>query len=354
MPHVALAADPAPEALIEAGHWKRARAAVEQLYQAHPNDAQSAYLLSQVKEAFGDLDAALKLAEKAVQLDGRKAAYHYQLAEVCGKTAERASRFSKFGWARRFKSEAEAAASLDPRNLDARFALLEFDFQAPRLLGGGKDKAHAMAEEITKIDASQGYLAQARLAQQDKDAAKVESWYLKALKAAPRDYEVLIDLANFYGADARNQFELAEKYARQAVKLEPGRAEAYSVLAYAQAARGRSKELESDLAAAEKNAPDDLSPYYQAGRALLIHGDNGDPKGEPSALARAESYFRKYLSTEPEAGAPTLAHAHWQLGLVLEKEGRRPEAVSELETALRLEPDLEAAKKDLRRVKGGG
>ena len=348
----ALAADPAPEALIEAGHWKRARAALEQRYQANPNDAQAAYLLSEVKEAFGDLDAALKLAEKAVQLDGAKSAYHYQLAEVCGETAERASLFSKAGWARRFKSEAEAAASLDPHNLDARFALLEFDLEAPRLMGGGRDKANAMAEEIARIDAARGYLAQARLAQQEKDIAKQESWYLKALTAAPRDYEVLTNLAQFYGSDARKQFDLAEKYARQAQKLQPSRVDAYSSLAYADAAGGRWKELESDLGAAEKNVPDDLSPYYQAGRALLLRGDSADPKGEPSSLARAEGYIRKYLSADPEGGAPTLAHAHWRLGLVLEKEGHKPEALSELETALRLKPDLDAAKKDLKRLKG--
>jgi len=354
LPHLALAADPAPEALIEAGHWKRARAALEQRYQANPNDAQSAYLLSQVKEAFGDLDAALKLAEKAVQLDGAKSAYHYHLAVVCGETAEHASLFSKAGWARRFKSEAEAAALLDPHNLDARLALLEFDLEAPRLMGGGKDKAYAMAEEIAKVDAAHGYLAQARLAQQDKDAARQESWYLKALTAAPRDYEALIDLAQFYASDARKQFDLAEKYARQAQKLQPSRVDAYSSLAYADAAGGRWKELESDLGAAEKNVPDDLSPCYQAGRALLTRGDNTDPKDEPSSLSRAEGYFRKYLSAEPEGGAPTLAHTHWRLGLVLEKEGRKPDAVSELETALRLKPDLDAAKKDLKRLNGGG
>jgi hypothetical protein len=38
------------------------------------------------------------------------------------------------------------------------------------------------------------------------------------------------------------------------------------------------------------------------------------------------------------------------LGLVLEKEGRKPEAISELKTAVQLKPDLNAAKKDLSRL----
>ncbi|HKS95043.1 MAG TPA: hypothetical protein VJV74_02795, partial [Terriglobia bacterium] len=341
---LAFAAGPAPEALIEAGHWKQARAGIEQRYQANPNDAQAAYLLSRVKQAFGDLDTALKLAEKAVQLDGSKAAYHYQLGVVCGETAERASLFSKAGWARRFKSEAEKAASLDPHDLDSRFALLEYDLEAPRLMGGGKDKAQAMAAEIAKIDPAQGALAEARRAHDAKNADEEESWYRKALAAAPHNYDVLVSAAGFYGSDTRKQFDLAEKYARQALGVHRRRVPAYSSLAVACAGEQHWADLDDALAKAEKNVSSDLSPYYQAGRILLVTGTD---------LARAERYFRKYLSAEPEGEAPTLAHAHWRLGLVLEKEGHKPEAIVELETAVRLKPDLDAAKKDLKRLGGG-
>ena len=68
------------------------------------------------------------------------------------------------------------------------------------------------------------------------------------------------------------------------------------------------------LAQAEKAVPDDLTPYYEAGTVLL---------DEHSDLTRAERYFRKYLSQEPEGNEPRLAEARGQLGLVLEKEGHR-------------------------------
>ncbi len=57
-------------ALIEAGHWKRVRAQVMPRAQANPSDAETVYLLSRVKQAFGDLNGALELAEKSVALDG--------------------------------------------------------------------------------------------------------------------------------------------------------------------------------------------------------------------------------------------------------------------------------------------
>ena len=337
-----LANDPSPEALIKAGHWKRARVLLEQRYQGHPGDAPSAYWLSQVKAAFGDLDAAVKLAEKAVALDSSNADYHAQLGTVCGETAERASLFARAGWAHRFKEETEKAAELNPRHLDARFALLEYYLRAPRLMGGSRQKAAAMAEEISRIDPARGYLAQARLAQEDKDAAREEAAFLKALTTASEDYEILVSVAAFYNRDTERKYNKAEKHSREAAKVDPSQASAYCSLAFALAAQERWSELDAALAESAKNVPDDFNPYYQAGEVLL---------DTTKDLPRAERYFRRYLGQEPEGEAPTLAHAHWRLGMVLEKEGRKPEAVSEVEAALRLSPDLGEAKKDLKRLK---
>jgi tetratricopeptide (TPR) repeat protein len=342
--------DPSPDALIKAGHFKRARIIVEPKYKANPNDAELNYLISQIEDAFGNLDRARALAEKAVALDGKQARYHRQLGETYGETAEVASLFAKGGWAKKFKSEVDTAAALDPKDIGSRFDLLEYYLQAPRLMGGGKDKAAAMADEIARIDAVQGALAQARLAQDRKDPAAQESWYLKAAAANPVNYDALTTLAGFYQAATPPKADLAEKYAREAIKSDPGRAAGYSSLASALASQGRWNDLENCLGEATKNVPDDLAPYYYAGRAILTkYAAAPDPPNNLD-LHRAEDYFRKYLSADAEGGEPAAAHAHWRLGLVFEKEGRRPEAISELETALRLKPDLAGARKDLKRL----
>jgi hypothetical protein len=339
-----------PDALIKAGHFKRARSIVEPRYKANGGDAELNYLMSEVEDAFGNIEGARSLAEKAVALNGREARYHRQLGDLYGETAQTASLFAKGGWAKKFKAEVDTAAALDPKDTNSRFDLLEYYLQAPRLMGGGKDKAAAMAGEIALIDPVQGDLAQARLAQDRKDAAAQESWYLKAAAARPADYEALTAPAAFYNSGTPSKADLAEKYAREAVRFDPTRAAGYSLLASSLASQVRWKELDDCLALAEKKDPDDLAPYYQAGGAILAkHAADADLASNPD-LSRAESYFRKYLSAEPEGGEPTLAHAHWRLGLVLEKEGRKSEARSEIETALRLKPDLAEAKKDLKRL----
>lgn len=79
------------------------------------------------------------------------------------------------------------------------------------------------------------------------------------------------------------------------------------------------------------------------GRALIIK------QKEP---ARAERYFRECLSQqEPEGETPSLAAAHWWLGLALEKENRKDEALREIQAAAKMDPDMKEARTDLKRVK---
>jgi tetratricopeptide (TPR) repeat protein len=68
---------------------------------------------------------------------------------------------------------------------------------------------------------------------------------------------------------------------------------------------------------------------------------------ETVELPRAETYLKKYFTEtrEPEAGAPLIAGAYWSLGLVYEKEGHNQDARNQLETALRLKPDLSRPRK---------
>jgi len=336
------ASDPSPEALAEGGQYKRLRAIVEPRVQANPNDAQANYLLSQVRLAFADLDAALPLAEKAVALDGANAKYHFQLGRVCAQMAQRAGIFKGMSLAGRTKKEFEAAMALDPKDTRVRLALMEFYWEAPGIAGGDKNKARGLAEQIVALDPARGYLAQAELAEKEKKNELLEGLYLKALEADPRYYEARLTLAALYGSEAQKKYDLAEMHAREALKLDPGRQGAYSVLAQLFARQQHWQELDGILAEVEKKLPNNLNAFFQAARVLL---------GQGKELPRAEGYFRKYLTQEPEGNMPRRAAAHWRLGLVLEKQGRKPEATAELETAVRLEPNFEPAKKDLERLK---
>lgn len=335
--------DPSPEALIDGGHWKRLATFAEQKLRANPNDARANYWMAYAKFEYRDYDGAEPYAEKAVQLDGQNADHHFILGAIYGRKAENTGNpFSKWGLARKVKKEFDTAAGLDPKHVRARMALIDFHLEAPGLVGGDKQKAYDLAEEILRIEPARGWLAKARIARKEKQTAQLESFYLKAVEADPRSYNARMALAGFYSTGANPKYDPIEKHAREAVSIAPGRVAAYSQLAALYAHQQRWTDLDAILAQAEKNVPDNLSPFFHAARNLLTKGVD---------LPRAERYLRKYLTQPPEPDAPSPAQAHWRLGNVLEKLGRNLEARREYQEAVRLDPKLDDARKDLKRLR---
>ena len=339
------APDPAVRALVEAGHWKQARALLEPRVKSNPSDAEAAVLLARVRLAFGDADAALPLAETAVKLEPKVADYHWQLAKILLQVVQHASVLRQMGLSKRFRQEADAAIALDANQIDARRGAIPYYVNAPGIAGGDTKKAEALVEEVARIDPASGFLARAQFLTETKAAGDLESLYRQAADAARTPavkFEATVALLNVCLNAKPPKYEAAEQHARNLLKLDPHRVGGHTGLVFVFANTNRLTELDAALADAEKAVPDNLAPYFQAGRLLLVAN---------TELPRAERYLRKYLTIESEAGAPTAAVAHWRLGQVLEKEGRKADAIAEIEQAVKLRPDLEDAKKDLKRLR---
>jgi tetratricopeptide (TPR) repeat protein len=217
--------------------------------------------------------------------------------------------------------------------------MIGFHLQAPSVIGGDKAKARAFAERLMKIDPVEGYDAQVALARFDKQEDRVEGLLRKAVEARPASYDARMNLGNWCGN--HKKFAEGESNAREAVRLHPDRAAPYGLLAAVLVHQDKWTDLDAVLAQAEKADPDNLWPYFRAANNCLAR------KVE---LPRAERYLRKFLTQEPEPHTPSLATAHWRLGLVLEQQGRKPEAIAELQQAVKLDVNS-PAKADLKRLK---
>jgi hypothetical protein len=310
---VCLAQDAAPEQLIEAGHWKRARVLVEARLRAAPDDANAIFLQSQIRNAFGDHTSPQTLAEKAVRLDGGVARYHRQLAEVQGVMAQHAGILQQVALARRFRKEIDTALALDPRDVQAQRDLMEFYLLAPGLLGGDIKRAESAAQQIAALDQAEGFLARARIAEVRKDNGQMEAMLRRAAEVHPPSYKAQVALAEFYLAPEHPNDAPAEAWARSALAVDGKRIGAYSVLASIYAGRGDWSALDTVLSDAAGNVPDDFAPYYRAAERLLAA--NRDP-------ARVERYLRRYLTQEPEGNQPAAAEAQAKLSLALRAQGQ--------------------------------
>lgn len=327
------------EKQIEGDHWKRARALTQAALASNPRDAGTLTFLSIIEESFNHWDAAKSYAEQAVAANAGYADGHAQLARINAELAETAPVWRQVSFVRVMKRELEAAYRIDANNLDALLTEMMFTFKAPAIVGGGRAKAHDIAQHILRAHPDWGRLAEAKLAQNENNEPSAIRWLRDG---GSGNYRIQSNLAQVYCClSSHPRYDEAARIAQAMLRMEPGRVDAYNILVRVHASTGNWAEMESMLERAAHEVPDDLSPYYWAARTLV------ERKQDP---ARAESYLRKYLAQEPEGRAPTAGEGHWTLGLALEQSGKKKEASAELKTAYRLRPDLEPLKRDYKRL----
>ncbi|MDR3719049.1 MAG: hypothetical protein P4K98_09620 [Bryobacteraceae bacterium] len=325
--------------LMEAGHWKQiARIASERL-RSNPRDAQAHCWLAKTRLSYNDPEGAVVEAEKAVALDGGSAAFHAQLGEAYAMMADKSSALKAAVFVHKMNHELDAALAINPRQVDALLIQMMFCLKAPAVVGGSRQRAVSIADNVVGFLPSWGYLAHARMLMGKGEDARQESYLKKAAQADPSMVRPRLWLADLYCFQAQNKRpDLAEKEARQALAIDPSAGPAYKVLAHVYASQKRWAELERVLVQADSAAPDDLSPYYSAADALIEIGQD---------FTRAERYLQKYLSQPPEGKQPTSAEAHWLLADLYKRSGRKGDAMRELQVALRLQPGFARARQDL-------
>lgn len=192
--HSSSALDPAAySAAVELYQQRKpaAQAAFAQLAAANPESAGVQFYLGRLALQRSDHETAVKHLEKAVSLAPNDSRMHHRLGDAYGLSAQKAGLFSKMSFAGKCRTEYEKAVALDPKNIDARLALLAFYQQAPGIAGGGLDKAHAQAQEIRKLDAARGRQAVAGLYLAEKRYAESFAEFEAVLKEKPDDYAAL-------------------------------------------------------------------------------------------------------------------------------------------------------------------
>jgi tetratricopeptide (TPR) repeat protein len=337
--------------LLADGHYLRAERPVRTAAQNNPNDAHALSNLSILDWSFGRLDEAVRDAERAVAAAPSSAEAHAHLADALGSKliASNAGTMEKISLAHRFRKEIDRTLELDANEVDALEDLAQFYWHAPGLVGGDKSKAKQTADRLAKLSPARAAAARADFAGDETVASRREqavvAVWREAVAAQPNEYACRAGLAEAYlnAETDPNHLGGAEAEAKRAQAIDPGRVEAYKVLAAVDAHAGRWSELEQVLKQAQASVPDDRSPEYMAARTILT--DN--------AIARmplAEQLLRDYLGQPTEGQEPNQAAAHWRLGLVLEREGRKADAVRELQAAVSQDGTLDAAKKDLKRL----
>jgi Flp pilus assembly protein TadD len=197
------------------------KAAIDALNPVAQNsgDYQVFLLLGRSQFMVGDYKRATESFEKAVSLKPNDSDLHHWLGKSYGRRAETANPISAPGLANKARQSFEKAVELNPRNVAAVDDLFEYYLEAPGFLGGGLNKAEALAEKIKAIDASEYHYAIAQLAEKRKDFNRAEEQLRRAVDAAPKQVARVLDLGRFLAK--RGRYQESEAVFAQAEKIDP-------------------------------------------------------------------------------------------------------------------------------------
>jgi tetratricopeptide (TPR) repeat protein len=254
----------------------------------------------------GDSDAAIEILEKAVAQSPKSAEAHFTLGSAYGAKVQAGGMLAAAKYGSRIKEEFEKAAALDPKYVEPRFGLVQIYAEAPAIMGGSYEKALEQAKEIKAIDPIFGHRAYAFVysRQQKLDLAQKE--YVDAIREEPNSPRAHSYFGQ-YLANVEKDYTAASLEFETALKVDPHY----------------------------------MPAFYHLGRTASLANTN---------LARGEEALKKYVAYTPKENEPTLANAHYYLGDIYEKEGRKAEAKQAYQAALRLNPTLTKASDALKRV----
>ena len=254
----------------------------------------------------GDDDAAIEFFQKAVAQSPKSAPAHFYLASAYGSKAQKGGMLGAVSYGPKAKAEFEATVALDPKHVEARYALVQFYAGAPEMMGGSYDDAFAQAKAIKAIDPIVGHRAYAFVYTQQKKLDLAKQEYVVAIREQPDSPKA----HSYFGQYLANT---EKNYATAAAEFET----------------------------ALKVDPSYMAALYHLGRTAALADSN---------LARGETALKQYLDYTPKENEPTLARAHLFLGAVYEKEGKSAEAKRSYQKALELNPGLKEASEALKRL----
>ncbi len=200
---------------------------------AIPNKDGEVYeLIGKSQYMRGEFKRASEAFESAVKANPRNSEYRMWLGRAYGRRAETASFITAPGLASKARDSFERAVELNPRNLEAVSDLFEYYLEAPGIMGGGLNKAAALAERVKDINPAEYHYMLAKIAEKRKQYRGAEEHFRLAAEAAPKQVGRVIDLAKFLVKSGRYDeaeaaFSRAEKIAPESPQVLFERANAY-------------------------------------------------------------------------------------------------------------------------------
>lgn len=184
------------EQFFKKGDYEKAKEVFLALYQKKPKDLGVIEYLGDIDGHAKKWDGALGYYETLKELKPSEANYHYKYGGALAMKAKESNKFKALGMIGDVEDAFKKAIELNPKHIEARWALVELYLQLPGIVGGSERKAQKYASELMALSAVDGYLSKGHIAEYFKRYTEAEKNYKKAVEigGSKTTYKKLADL----------------------------------------------------------------------------------------------------------------------------------------------------------------
>lgn len=184
------------EKLFNANNFEQSRILFESYLKDNPNNLKTLEYLGDIEGQNKSWGKAIFYYRKLKQLNPSEANYYYKYGGVLGMKAKDSNKFVALGMISDVKAAFEKAIILNPKHLEARWALIELYLQLPGIVGGSERKALLYANELSGLSIIDGYLAKGHIAEYFERYSDAEKHYKKAVEIgkSKKAYQILANL----------------------------------------------------------------------------------------------------------------------------------------------------------------
>ncbi|MBC7845054.1 MAG: tetratricopeptide repeat protein [Flavobacterium sp.] len=171
------------EKLFEAGKYDQARPVFEIFLKETPSNLKTLEYLGDIAGHQKSWDKAIVYYKKLKQLKPSEANYYYKYGGVLGMKAKESNKFKALGMIGEVKESFEKAIELNPKHIEARWALVMIYIQLPGFVGGSETKAIKYSNELLKLSPVDGFLSRGQIEEHFERYPSAETQYKKAIAA---------------------------------------------------------------------------------------------------------------------------------------------------------------------------
>lgn len=168
------------ENYFKAEKYELAKPLFESIVKENPKNLKAIEYLGDIAGHYENWDTAIYYYEKLKKANPHEADYFYKYGGALGMKAKDSNKFKALGMIDEVRTSFERAILINPKHLEARWALIELCLQLPGIVGGSEKKAKEYAAQLASLSPVDGFLANGHIEEYFNRYQSAEKNYLKA------------------------------------------------------------------------------------------------------------------------------------------------------------------------------